>query len=591
MHYRSLPPYIALVLALALAACEPASVTSSTDSPGVLSARVGRMQDVPKRADPWRDVGSADLWAYGVRGDTTFSLGVKHPGEARGIYRGQWLVNESAWHGSLTALSNQPGVRVLRADNGAPTILVKVKSAEVLNRLRNLPFVDYLEPAVLVPVSASAEGASFNRSVSSGPSLSSGSAGDPNYGHYVDAGGNWIPNIFTGMRIPEAWQLSTGAGATIGLIDTGVDVGQPDLAHWSRSKVHGPDILDDQKGHGTHMAGVIGARPGRGYVVGVAPGAAHVSIKHSDNYLDVNTWRVTAAMDSAVLYGAKVINMSFRSNNTSNAVSDRIEKYYSGQQVSGVRYDVLFVGAAGSGGNTGDYLLDVVFPASHPDVIAVSAINYDNLQIYTKSHSGYKVELSSYHGQPTTGTDGEGYHNAQSGNSSNASAVVSGVATLVRGRYPFLRNYEVRTRLRRGARDLGPTGRDSHYGYGVVNAYAAVGGFYQATIFADNWHEQCTASTVANRTCFANYQSTGCFMETFRVAGYGDGPFTYRWSTGSTSEEISMNLCPTYGDTESLQVTVADGLQNRTMTLTLYIRVDGGGAPGCDPNLDPMCPA
>jgi hypothetical protein len=233
----------------------------------------------------------------------------------------------------------------------------------------------------------------------------------------------------------------------------------------------------------------------------------------------------------------------------------------------------------------------VVFPASHPDVIAVSAINYDNLQIYTKSHSGYQVELSSYHGQPTTGTNDEGYYNAQSGNSSNASAIVSGVATLVRGRYPFLRNYEVRNRLRRGARDLGPVGRDGHYGYGVINAYAAVGGFYQATVFGSSWHDQCTATTSPNRTCFVNYASTSCFTETFRVAGYGDGPFTYRWSNGSTSDQISMYLCPTYGGDESFQVTVTDGLQNRTMTLTAYIRVDGGGMPGCDPNLDPMCPA
>jgi hypothetical protein len=586
MHPRFLS--VAATLVLALAACERASLTSVADQPGALATSSG---GAPDRVDPWRRVSSTELWAYGARTDTSFSVGVKHPGATRGVYRGQWLVDAAGVRGGLEALENQPGVRVLQVDGSSPTIRVKVASPDALNRIRQLPFVDYLEPAVLASTPGATGAPSLNRIASAGPLFSSGSGGDPNYGHYIDAGGNWIPNIFTGMRIPEAWQLSTGAGAIIGLIDTGVDVGQPDLAHWTRRKVYAPDNLDDLKGHGTHMAGVIGARPGRGYVVGVAHGAGHVSIKDSDNYLDVNTWRVTAAMDTAVLYGAKVINMSFRSDNTSNAVSDRIEKYYSGQQPSGVRYDVLFVGAAGSGGNAGSYLYGVVFPASHPDVIAVSAINYDDRQIYTKSHSGYQVELSSYHGQPTTGTNDEGYYNAQSGNSSNASAIVSSVATLVRGRYPFLRNYEVRNRLRRGAEDLGPVGRDSHYGYGIINAYAAVGGFYQSILFGSSWHDQCTATTVPNRTCFFNYAATSCFAETFRVAGYGDGPFTYRWSNGSTSDQTSMYLCPTYSGNESIQVTVTDGLQNRTMTLTVYIRVDGGGMPGCDPNLDPMCPA
>ncbi|HST61558.1 MAG TPA: hypothetical protein VLK84_22820, partial [Longimicrobium sp.] len=162
MHQRTLPLSVALILALA--ACEPASVTSSADSPGILSASSESLQDAPKRVDPWRDVSSADLWAYGLRGDTTFSLGVKHPGAARGIYRGQWLINEPAWHGSLEALANQPGVRVLRADDSAPTVLVKVESAAVLNRIRQLPFVDYLEPAVLASASGAAGGASLNRS-------------------------------------------------------------------------------------------------------------------------------------------------------------------------------------------------------------------------------------------------------------------------------------------------------------------------------------------------------------------------------------------------------------------------------------------
>ncbi len=166
------------------------------------------------------------------------------------------------------------------------------------------------------------------------------------------------------------------------------------------------------------MAGVIGGKPGVGYVVGVGHGATHVSVKHSNWYMEVDTWQAIAAMDTAVARGAKVINMSFHSDDGSNAVSDRIEKYYSGTNDLGARYNVLFVAAAGSGGTVANYWWAVVFPAKHPAVIAVSAINYDDIQIFSGSHYGYQVELSAFHGQPTTGMHQEGYRNGRSGNSS-----------------------------------------------------------------------------------------------------------------------------------------------------------------------------
>lgn len=532
---------------------------------------------------------SAEMWTYAARADTSFTVGVKEPGTSRGILEGRWMVAPAAWLESSAALRRLPSIRVTDVDASSPTLRLVVSSVQALERLRRLPFIDYVEPAVLASGSTADGGPAANRVVG-GPLLSSSSGGDPNYGYYLDAAGNWIPNIYTGMRIPEAWQLSTGAGVTIGLLDTGIEIGQPDLLHWSKHKVTSHHALTDERGHGTHMAGVIGGKPGRSYVVGVGHGATHVSVKHSNWYLEVDTWQAIAAMDTAVARGAKVINMSFHSNDGSNAVSERIEKYYRGTNEVGARYDVLFVAAAGSGGAVANYWWTVVFPARHPDVIAVSAINYDNLLIFSGSHYGHQVELSAFHGQPTTGTQREGYWNGRSANSSNASAIVSGVASLVRARYPFLRNDQVRVRLRNGARDLGPVGRDDRYGYGIVNAYGAVGGFYRSTLVGNVWHDQCSAS-VPGVTCFVNYSTTACFTETFRIIAYGDGPFTYQWSTGSTSDQTTMTLCPSYGYEHSIQVTVTDGLQNKSQTHTAHIWVDAGGGPNCDPNLDPMCPA
>jgi hypothetical protein len=586
---RSSPLILLGTVFVTLGACNADGPPTSVNGEGRV---VSAFANAPARVDPWQSVPSEVIWAHVIRFDSTVTVGIKAPGASRGVYNGRWLIDREGFRRASAALG-RAGAEVVQDDELQPMVRLRVGGASAIEHIRRLPFVDYVEPADLDGADApNAGAAAVLAGARSADLLSSSSAsGDPNYGHYVDAQGNWIPNIFTGMRIPEAWALSTGAGVTLGLIDTGVDWSNPELGGWRGYRVYYGDTYDDERPHGTHVAGAIGAPRNGTYVVGVAYGITPVNVKHSNNYLDVNTWRVVAALDTAVFHGARVINMSFRSDNTSNAVGNRLDLYYDGRDALGKRYDVVFVAASGSGGTVGQYWLSVVFPASHPKVIAVSAINYDTNEPYTKAQFGPEVELSAYHGQPSTGTRFEGYYNGASGNTSNASGIVAGVAALIRARYPHLTNEQVRARLRVGARDFGLIGRDSYYGYGVVNAYAAVGGFYQSTLLAANWHDECTATTVANRTCLVNYTSTSCFSETFRVIAHGDGPFSYRWSTGSTADRTTMTLCPTRDYDYTLQVSVTDGLQNRTMTQTAYIRVDGGGTDNCDPNLDPRCAA
>ncbi len=130
------------------------------------------------------------------------------------------------------------GIRVVEIDRSSPTLRVVVHSPAALEHLRRLPFIDYVEPAVLMSSKDASGGKLAGVLTAEAPLLSSSSGGnDPYYGYYLDAAGNWIPNIYTGMRIPEAWQLSTGGGVTIGLLDTGIEIGQPDLLHWSKHKV------------------------------------------------------------------------------------------------------------------------------------------------------------------------------------------------------------------------------------------------------------------------------------------------------------------------------------------------------------------
>jgi hypothetical protein len=297
---------LALVpLVAALAACvtdEPPTGTNGAASP---SAAV--LNAAPPREDPWRSTTSESLWQHIVRYDSTVTVGIKHPGAARGVVDGRWLVEKGEWRNAVAALGGMPGVQTVQQDALQPMVRLRVADADAIERIRRMPYVDYIEPAVL-------DGAVGDRnppllaSGSQGSLLnSSSSTGDPNYGYYVDAEGNWIPRIFTGMRIPEAWALSTGAGFKLGFLDTGVDWSNPELAGWRGYRVYYSDTYDDEKPHGTHVAGAIGAPRNGTHVVGVAYGITPINVKHSNNYVDVNTWRVIAALDTAVTYGGPVL--------------------------------------------------------------------------------------------------------------------------------------------------------------------------------------------------------------------------------------------------------------------------------------------
>ncbi len=515
-------------------------------------------------------ISDADLWSYITEHDTTIVVGVKAPGSARGMYRAHRLVSDPVWRGALQTLATVHGGSVLDVDQVIPAVRLRVADLEQLRRLRALPFVDYVEPAVLnaagpgpdaTPTNGSGLRPSARMSTSSGSS-----APDQNHGAYY-LNGDSVPWIFHSMEIDQAWARSTGAGVTVALIDTGIDLftGQMELSNFTQKRVYeGGEGFHDVHGHGTHQAGVLAAKRDGDHVVGVAYGSTPISIKHGNGFLDVFTWRVAAALDTAVKYNAKVVQMAFRSEDQSNAVSDRLSLYYWDPQ-----YDVLFTAAVGSAGWFGQMLDGAVFPSVHPDVMAVSAINFTSDTRYSGSHYSNKVELSAYHGQPTTGARALGEPTwTTSGNSSNASTIVAGIAALVRSRYPWMRNYEVRHRLISTARDIGPTGRDADSGYGLVMAMRALGGMWNAEILAHTvsgggYNQSHTLDLVANPLG-------------------GDGPYSYQWATGQTARTIRVTV--SQGDpTHHYSVTVTDHSDGTTHTATFAINPPPGNTTCSDP--------
>ena len=128
------------------------------------------------------------------------------------------------------------------------------------------------------------------------------------------------------IRAPEAWKRGfTGRGAMIAIIDSGIDQTHPDLlpgmlpgvdlAAQASGKPDCPPGPEDELGHGTHVAGIAGARGGNGIgVAGVAPQASVLGLKVSDEesiYFDA----VLAGIRLAADRGADVVNISLHAGN------------------------------------------------------------------------------------------------------------------------------------------------------------------------------------------------------------------------------------------------------------------------------------
>jgi type VII secretion-associated serine protease mycosin len=270
----------------------------------------------------------------------------------------------------------------------------------------------------------------------------------------------------TALDVAKAHRLTRGEGVTVALIDTGVDAKHRDLAG---AILPGEDLYEypegdgtgryDLLGHGTQMAGVIAAR-GHGSsdgILGLAPAAKILPVRVIDiGFGDADT--IAKAISYAVAHHAGVINMSFGGSDDPY-LHDAIRQAQAA--------DVVLVAAAGNRGAAGNN-----YPGRYPEVLTVGADD-EHGKIAARSVQGPQVDLVAPGVHiATTGTNSSGYFLGSG--TSEATAVVSGAAALIRARYPKLSAAEVVHRLTATATDAGPAGRDDTYGYGRLNLIAAL---------------------------------------------------------------------------------------------------------------------
>ncbi|WP_456468630.1 S8 family serine peptidase [Archaeoglobus sp.] len=271
----------------------------------------------------------------------------------------------------------------------------------------------------------------------------------------------WSPKR---IYAPEAWDYQKGSTSVIvAVLDSGVDYNHEDLAG---RVIKGYDFVNDDNnpmddnGHGTHVAGIIGAiMDNNKGIAGIAQ-VEILAVKVLNNEL-LGTWDdIAEGVNYSADHGAKIISMSFSSFIEPSPAVKKACRYAYYTKGS------LLVASVGNEGREAQK-----YPAAYDEVIAVGAIDSDN-QLAPFSNYGSHVELVAPGVNILSTVPNNGY-NTMSG-VSMAVPHVSGVVALVWSQNPSLSNQKVREILRNTAVDLGSSGWDKYYGYGKVNAYAAV---------------------------------------------------------------------------------------------------------------------
>ena len=297
------------------------------------------------------------------------------------------------------------------------------------------------------------------------------------------------------LNLSEAWQHSRGDGQTVAVIDTGVTPG-PRLPNVEPGGdfVESTDGLTDCDGHGTLVAGLIAGQPGDDGFSGVAPGARLISIRQTsakfsprnqgeDATLTRATLDVTSlarAVVRAADMGARVINISAVTCLPANKTVDQTE-LGAALRYAAVQKDVVIVAAAGNnrgGMSTGSAcdsnpLSDPARPADPRNWAGVSAVSIPSwwqpyvLSVGSLASTGLPSDFSMsgpWVGIAAPGENivslsngaGGGLANGQPNDqqemfpingTSYSAAYVSGVAALVRSKFPDLRADEVVRRI------------------------------------------------------------------------------------------------------------------------------------------------
>jgi membrane-anchored mycosin MYCP len=285
---------------------------------------------------------------------------------------------------------------------------------------------------------------------------------------------NCAPGTSAVARVPQTpwaqraldfsavWPLTRGKGVTVAVVDSGVD-SSPQLKGRETALDPTGTGLGDCVGHGTAVAAIIAASDMQHQGVafeGVAPAAQILSVKVvSQDAVGGSSVILAKGIREAVYWGAQVMNISIC---TGNSPVLRSAVQYA------LNRNVVIVASAGNVGDGTCIGPGPFYPASYPGVLSVGAVGEDGA-LATFSDRLSHVGVTAPGEDITSAWPGPGYQTGLEG-TSFAAPFVSGVAALVRSRFPRLSAREVVARIEATAD--GGTGPGT--GNGLVNPFQAV---------------------------------------------------------------------------------------------------------------------
>jgi subtilisin family serine protease len=271
----------------------------------------------------------------------------------------------------------------------------------------------------------------------------------------------------------EAWNVTQGEGVLVSVIDSGIgyapDINAAVVGGADFSGIGSPDgrtPVGESPDHGTLVASVLAGRGtgGNNGVIGTAPAAQllSASVSFGEETSIPSDEQIANAIKWSVDQGAKVINMSLTRNSLEWPTSWDDAFMYA------FEHDVVIVAAAG---NRGTGTTEVGAPATIPGVLTVAGLDVNGEASYDASSQGITIGVSAP-SEALVGVAPGGAYMKWSG-SSGATPIVAGLVALVRASHPELDANNVINRIISTATPV-DTVPSPIYGYGKINAYAAV---------------------------------------------------------------------------------------------------------------------
>ncbi|PTQ78802.1 subtilisin family serine protease [Nitrosomonas oligotropha] len=365
---------------------------------------------------------------------------------------------------------------------------------------------------------------------------------------------------------PSAWDIAQGSGITIAILDSGVAANHPDLAS---NMIPGWNFYDNNSntsdviGHGTIVAGSAVATTNNN--TGIAAVASQSKIMPL-RVTDTNGYGYESTISQALIYaadnGVRVANVSFQDVSSSPSIRNAA-------QYMKDKYGLVVVSA----GNTGSLESYTVTTS----LIPVAATDQYDTKTKSSSYGDFVALAAPGDNIWSTNNNSSAWYAPFAG-TSFASPVAGGVIALMMSANPQLGSIDIENLLFSTAVDLGAAGKDVYFGYGRVNAAAAVLAAKNATPTIDSTApatfiiDPLGGATVSglipvdvDATDNAGVARVELWINNTNIATDTSSPFAFSWDTAGApngTAKVEARAYDTTGNlsTASISVNVSNSI-------------------------------